>query len=372
MAAETSDVGWRRNGEVHPEVEPAAPSPSDANAELLPDALEDRPVAEVATILPLCTGITNAEDPRGCNRERRCDGAGKCVSRFSEFLIPTEQARGVLPNRRITKGPDGNLWFNQTGYLIGRITPAGVITEFLASAPATDIVSGPGGNLWFTRLNGIASMTTAGADTTFFLPQPTTPPRLVVGPDGNLWFTLREGSVGRMTPLGQVTLFPMPTPYSQLLGLTVGPDGNIWFVEEVPPKIGRITPDGVITEFEIPVPLVTEALRSITTGSDNNLWFTAPGGDSIGRITTSGAVTLFNLRPAGFTYRGPAGIVSGPDGALWFASRSSGTIGRMTTDGVLTEYLIPGNSPSPDGIAVGPDGAIWFALRQSIGRFQPN
>ena len=39
---------------------------------------------------------------------------------------------------------------------------------------------------------------------------------------------------------------------SLLRELTTGPDGNIWFTEECANRIGRLTPDGILTEFERP------------------------------------------------------------------------------------------------------------------------
>jgi virginiamycin B lyase len=57
----------------------------------------------------------------------------------------------------ITAGPDGNLWFADDGSTIqkiGRITPAGTITECdLATANSypVGITSGPDGNIWFTE-----------------------------------------------------------------------------------------------------------------------------------------------------------------------------------------------------------------------------
>ena len=65
----------------------------------------------------------------------------------------TEFATAFDPDR-ITAGPDGNLWFTEPfNDKIGRITPTGVITEFVLSAPAQprDIVAGADGNLWFTE-----------------------------------------------------------------------------------------------------------------------------------------------------------------------------------------------------------------------------
>ena len=57
----------------------------------------------------------------------------------------------------IVAGPDGNLWFTEFngGNRIGRITTAGVITEFstgiTAGALPYGITAGPDGNLWFTE-----------------------------------------------------------------------------------------------------------------------------------------------------------------------------------------------------------------------------
>ena len=53
----------------------------------------------------------------------------------------------------LVAGPDGNLWFTEIGH-IGRLTPAGAVTEFaLASSDSKPgvIVAGPDGNLWFTE-----------------------------------------------------------------------------------------------------------------------------------------------------------------------------------------------------------------------------
>jgi hypothetical protein len=108
----------------------------------------------------------------------------------------------------IALGPDGNLWFAENNVSkIGRITPAGVVTEF----PLTPN-SGP---MW------IAS-----------------------GPDGNVWFTEYDSTrrVGRITPTGVVTEFTTgTTPNSYPNGIVAGPDGGMWFTESAVDTIGRIT-----------------------------------------------------------------------------------------------------------------------------------
>ena len=54
----------------------------------------------------------------------------------------------------ITAGPDGNLWFTNSGNnSIGRITPAGVVSNFTGAGinGPNGITAGPDGNLWFTN-----------------------------------------------------------------------------------------------------------------------------------------------------------------------------------------------------------------------------
>ena len=99
---------------------------------------------------------------------------------------------------------------------------------------------------------------------------------LTVGPDGNLWFPYENNNssgaiagVGRITPAGTFTVFPLPAPYSAPGGLTVGPDGALWFGELG--GIGRIMPSGVITVFALPDAQSTPG--DLTVGPDGALWF---------------------------------------------------------------------------------------------------
>jgi autotransporter-associated beta strand protein len=108
----------------------------------------------------------------------------------------------------IAAGPDGNIWFTEpaTGR-IGRITPAGGVTEFAV---------------------GIS----AGA----------VPDDIAARPDGNLWFTESSGDrIGRITTTGVVTEFSTGiTPGSSPEGIAAGPDGNIWFTEFLGNRIGNL------------------------------------------------------------------------------------------------------------------------------------
>ena len=46
-----------------------------------------------------------------------------------------------------------------------------------------------------------------------------------------------------------ITVFPTPNQPSFPFSIISGPDSNIWFMETFLSRIGRITPAGVITEF---------------------------------------------------------------------------------------------------------------------------
>ena len=87
----------------------------------------------------LCASATDAQ----------FDGAVPAAQRQS-FPIPSSDSQPIS----ITLGPDGNFWFTeQNRSQVARITPDGVITEFLTptfSFPI-GITAGPDGNIWFAE-----------------------------------------------------------------------------------------------------------------------------------------------------------------------------------------------------------------------------
>ena len=242
--------------------------------------------------------------------------------------------------------------------------PAAYCTPALASCILDGITAGPDGALWFTdyNYNFIGRITTAGVITEFPLPTKGSAPNgITVGPDGALWFTEKSeptGKIGRITTAGLITEFAIPPGAcggSVPLNITTGSDGALWFTDVGCGNVDRITTTGIIAEFPI-LPTATSTPYGITAGPDGALWVTDQGnGDyyaKIDRITTDGVVTQFPLRT--FLQLDPYGITVGPDGALWFTEYAN--IGRITTAGVITEF---------------PTGAeLWLSLvyRDRIGR----
>ncbi len=205
-------------------------------------------------------------------------------------------------------------------------------------------------------------------------PSLVSPSGITAGPDGNLWFTDQSVSrIGRITPLGVVTVFEVGiTAGAFPVDITTGPDGSLWFTEYNGNRIGRITPSGVVTEFSDGISALAYPW-GIAAGPDGNLWFTeSQGANRIGRITPSGVVTEFSVGISAGAQ--PIGITAGPDGNLWFAEASGNRIGRITPLGVVTEFSAGITAGAvPVDITTGPDGNLWFTeeLGNRIGRITP-
>src|SRR5438105_2791799 len=133
---------------------------------------------------------------------------------LSEF--PTALAAGAAPSE-ITTGPDGNLWFTESGAnKIGEMKPDGTLVTEIA------------------------------------LPAGSAPEGITTGPDGNLWFAeLTPGKVGHVSTAG--SLFPEVTlsAGSAPRFITAAPDGNLYVAEQGNGKIAQLTTAGALNEQAI-------------------------------------------------------------------------------------------------------------------------
>ena len=287
----------------------------------------------------------------------------------------------------IVAGADGNVWFTNSGqYKVGRITPSGTVTQF--DLPATvggpsGITAGPDGNIWVTTnalgqgrqdwivrigLDGTVTQFPAGAGRGDFGAGPT---GIASGPDGNLWFTeFWTNRIGRMTPTGVLTEFPIPTPETAPRGIVAGPDGNLWFIESHfnHTAVARITTAGLVMEYPLGGSSDDQLQPTdIVAGHDGNLWLnqthpSAPQGEIV-RVAPDGSSRVFAL-PKGTR---PSGMASGPDGNIWFTDWSRNTIGRMSPSGTLRQFSLPRRNSQPISITAGPDGRLWFTESSRIG-----
>ena len=263
--------------------------------------------------------------------------------------------RGGTQPFAITMGEDGNFWFTLSNSSnVARITPRGAIDYFRTptlSNPAF-ITPGPDGNIWFGEgsTGRIASITPDGVITEYQFSFFGVSVGITTGSDGNIWFTDQtDHAVWRFEiATATFTEFRTPTPNSFPGDITTGSDGNMWFTEQAVDKFGRITPQGVITEFT-----GVSAPTSIASGPDGNIWIASAFTPQIARVTPAAQITIF---PTPST---PTIIRPGKRNYLLFTEFSANKIASITIDGVVTESQEFPNS-APVGITAGVASRVWF------------
>ncbi len=240
--------------------------------------------------------------------------------------------------------------------------------------PRFSSLPSPAVRAWRSLALGIATALGGAADGVAQLfteyPVPTASSQLrgiTKGADGNIWFTEQLGKkIGRITPQGVITEFPVSeagSHPSSPLAITAGPDGNLWVADFQ--SIDKVTTSGTITRyFDLPSPSLTG--NGITSGPDGNVWFilNASDHDRIGRIKPNGDMVEFPVLDTIQLQE----ITAGPDGNLWFTDPLGKQIGKMTTTGTVTLYPTPMGITGPSGIAPGPDGNLWFTSAFHLGK----
>jgi hypothetical protein len=253
------------------------------------------------------------------------------------------------------------VWFIDGGMTkaIGRITLAGVITEFSAGLDAAslpnDLTLGPGGNLWFTEFT--AGLTTG------------VPDDITAGLDGNLWVPQEadsptSASVDRITPAGVIPNF---TAGLDSGGggdgdtIVTGPDGNLWFNDLGDPKaIARIL-------LQIPPTAVTGAAGAVTSssatvagsvnprGSATTVTFQYGTSPALGSTSAAGS-----LAASGSPSAVSASLTGLPAGTVVYYRAVGSNVGGTTVGSVqtltTTQAPSPLPSPSPSPLPSPPSG----------------
>lgn len=190
---------------------------------------------------------------------------------------------------------------------------------------------------------------------------------ITLGPDGNVWILDgKNNAVGRIAPDGSLTEFPIPTPQSSPWVITPSADGNLWF-SEVAGKIARITPAGVITEFTVPASMGAPWKFAIT--ADGRIWFLQLGKpDRVGRTDAAGNFADFQIPSA----KAIDALAPAVDGALWVFDDdpSTNNLIKVRPDGtVASTQSMP--STTYTGASAGItalDGHFWFIHNTGLDR----
>ena len=183
-------------------------------------------------------------------------------------------------------GPDGNVWFTEFNH-IGKVTPAGKITEFAyPTQPGTNqyggVTAGSDGNVWFAESsqNAIGRIVPATGKITMFAVS-CTPAPVVLAKDKNVWFTCLTSSpmLGRITPAGAITVFSIGGTFGSNETEQFcerGNDGEPWCAYSN--IVFRVnTSSQTITPFTAPLPSGSR-LDAVAPGPDGNMWADAIGG----------------------------------------------------------------------------------------------
>ncbi len=155
-------------------------------------------------------------------------------SPFAPTTVYKEFAAGLATEAELVEaiapGPEGNMWFVNTGETgseipaIGVITPVGTVTEYTAGL-------------------------SRHADK---------PVSIAAGPEGDMWFADKtKPAIGKITPGGVITLYTRPglKTGAEPVAIAAGPDGNMWFTDEGSTKaIGKITTGATPTITETAAP----------------------------------------------------------------------------------------------------------------------
>jgi virginiamycin B lyase len=261
---------------------------------------------------------------------------------FDAIDLPSKLAAAVA----LTAGPSGDMWVSEWYGKIGEIRmPDGPIREFQTGGPDKDAIGltmGADRNLWFVARDGgaIGEMRSSGSTTEYQPHLMDAGEAITSGPKGDVWFcgfesdpgrsrsssgsALRSaqtvGIIGKVSPAGAITEYPIRVASGIPFRLTVGGDGNIWvavsdFKRES--HIVRVTPTGSMTAFVAP-----GDPRDIVTDGSDKLAFVLSKSPTFGEITLDGQVSTLPL-PGGPTARATALTVT-PNGDLWFGGSLNG------------------------------------------------
>lgn len=287
-------------------------------------------------------------------------------------------------------GPDGNFWFTQQLQdRVGRMTYDGQFTFF-----STGEGSQPHGikfdaqdRLWITRQasNTITQMDLNGniiANHT--IPSPGANPHgLTVARDGKVWFTGREGNlIGYFDPstngfklydLPEIEENPNAAPDQHgnfPIYIDEAPDGTMYFTDLLTSRVGRITREGVLTEYPLPSkfgPAGNARPIAVYVREDGVAVVSEESGHAYAYVLASGAVEELPLTPADAQ---AAALTYDRLGTLWVQYNTPDQIGRVELDGSLTPFPIPTTGAVQHRIIIGPDGELWFTelAKDKIGR----
>jgi streptogramin lyase len=267
-------------------------------------------------------------------------------------------------------GPDGNVWFTTADDHIGKISPAGTVTNvatLVAGSYPANIAAGLEGEqaLWFATFGGekahLKKITTAGVVSEVAI---SGEPRHIAAQGSSyMWVTEpSQEEVAQISPTGTVTQrHTAPTG--------VGP-GEIAYAKQenvmwaaAGKQLIRLKATGEVAEFSDPG---AGEPRSFVKGYDGYAWFIdgETNNPTIADVKGAGVIGAYKP-PVGIS---PSQLAGGADHRIWFNDAPLSYFGSMTTSGTFTTYWH--EMAPPVLFAATPDGHVWFVTSEgTIGKF---
>jgi virginiamycin B lyase len=271
----------------------------------------------------------------------------------------------------LASGPRGMIAFADANGAIGSVSATGKIRETtVAGQGPADVAFDRAGNIWFVASisESIGKLSPSGRLTEHKLKQAyaRTPNSIVFDRAGNLWVGM-AGQICRIRPSGVVTSYRVPLEgleEARASSLTLGSDGNVWFAAtsgEDALAWGRITPSGQLTLFP-----TTAMPLTIGASKSGSLWIADAEG--IGQLDTAGVIT--RIAPiSAFAAGYPISFLAAASTHIaYFIDR--GAIGSVDGDGHVVEQSV-GVHDQPGDIAVASNGSVWFAESHGLARLTP-
>jgi virginiamycin B lyase len=178
-------------------------------------------------------------------------------------------------------------------------------------------------NVWYSETSAgkIAVLRANLTTSEFTVPNGGQPFILKAASDG-IWFTdSANHAIGYLNPnTGKIKEFAIPSGASPLF-IQLAPDGSKWF--SVTAGIGRLSPNGVITEWDVALEHPDDNIEQLSLDPSGNVWFAernfdgagAAGTNKVRRLNPNTNVISTYLVP---TLGGnPAGVLANANGTVW-------------------------------------------------------
>lgn len=161
---------------------------------------------------------------------------------------------------------------------------------------------------------------------------------------------------GLATPAAAATrIIPVPTSSAGLGRIVTAPDGNMWFTEEDANKVGRITPGGQITEFDLGQQTVDDtSVQDVAVAPNGTIWVAYDSGWRIKAINSAGQTVR---GPYVFDYPYAEQIQVAADGTPWVTMNyNEDFVVRIVGDQALAS---PNSPECQEALARAADGSMW-------------